>query len=188
MTAKTIRQTYVLLDADVVIEAHALGIWQTLVERCKVLLPSIVVHDESLFFRRRAGRVLEDINLRPLLETGKVTELSATTEELASLQCLFDRVFIKTLHAGETEALALLKVDKALGNWFCSGDARAIQALAMIGIPERGISLETLLRSIGLARRLRRQFTERFFKKNLHIGQVNRITGEGLAGDEATYY
>lgn len=180
MTAKTTKPRCVLLDADVVIEAHELGIWQTLIERSKVLLPSIVVHDEALFFRRDIGGIPEGINLPILVQAGKVIEVAATIEEIVALRALFDRVFIETLHDGEIEALALLKAGKALGSLFCTGDAHAIQALAMAGMPERGISLETLLRSIGLGRRLRKQFTEGFFKQNLRVGQVNRVTGQGL--------
>lgn len=182
MTARTIKQTYIrLLDADVVIEVHALGIWQTLIEHSKVLLPSIVVHDEALFFRRDIGSIPEGINLPILVQAGKVIEVAATIEEIVALRALFDRVFIETLHDGEIEALALLKAGKAPESLFCTGDAHAIQALAMAGMPERGISLQTLLRSIGrLGRRLRKQFTEGFFKQNLRVGQVNRITGQGL--------
>lgn len=181
MTAKTIKQTYIpLLDADVVIETHALGIWQTFLERCRVLFASTVVHEEALFFRRDINGIPQDINLPILVEAGKVMEVSALVEEIVVLRALFDRVFIETLHAGEIEALALLKAGKAPGSLFCTGDARAIQALAMARMSERGISLERLLRNIGLGRRLRKQFTEGFFKQNLRIGQVNRITGQGL--------
>lgn len=185
MTAKTTKQTYkLLLDADIVIESHAVGIWQKLVEQCKLILPSTIVHDEALFFQRQINGIPEDINLRSLIEAEKITELSATAEELASLRGLFDRVFIETLHPGETEALALLKAGKAPGTWFCSGDARAIQAIAMIGMPERGISMEALLRRVGLTKPLRKQFREDFFRKNLRVGQLNRITREGLADKE----
>lgn len=181
MTAKTIKQTYLLLDADVVIETYTLGIWQTLIERCKVLLPSIVVHDEALFFQRDINGIPQEINLPMLVDADKVIEVAATTEEIIAFRALFDRVFIETLHDGEVEALALLNVGKVFGGLFCTGDARAIQALAMAGMSERGISLETLLKSIGLSRRLRKQFTGRFFKQNLVTGQMNRITGQGLA-------
>lgn len=181
MTVKTTKPKCVLLDANIVIKAYELGIWQMLVQRCELILPSIVVHDEALFFRREIHGVPEEIDLRVLIEDGKITELSATVEELASLRTVFDRVFIEMLDPGEVEALALLKAGKALGASFCTGDAPAIQALAMIGMSARGISMGRLLESIGLTKRLKKQFTKRFFKENLRLGQQNRITDQGLA-------
>jgi len=45
------------------------------------------------------------------------------------------------------------------------------------------VSLATVLRLevSGLTKRLKKQFTKRFFKENLRLGQQNRITGQGLA-------
>jgi len=180
MTAKTIKQTYLLLDADVVIEAHALGIWEALIERCKVLLPSIVVHDEALFFHRDINGIPQDIDLPQLVQDGKVMEVAALIEDIVVFCALFDRVFIETLHGGEIEALALLKAGKAPGSFFCTGDSHAIEALAMAGMSERGISFEIALRSVGLNRRLREQFRESYFKRHLRTGRINRITGQGL--------
>lgn len=181
MTAKTTKPKCILLDANVVIEAHELGIWQKLTERLQLIVPSTVIHDEALFFSRTTRDSRKNITLQTWIEDAKITELSATYEELASIYSIFDRVFIETLHPGETEALALLKTDKAETAYFCTGDGHAVQALAMIGMSERGISMESLLASIGLKRRLKRQFTEAFFRLNRGAGQQKRITGEGLA-------
>ena len=180
MTAKITRQKCVLLDADVVIEAHELNIWQKLTELLQVIVPSTVAHDEALFFSPAGRDSRKDIALQTLVEGGSITELSATYEDLVSISNMFDRVFIETLHPGETEALALLKANKAGVACFCTGDRHAIQALAMIGLSGRGISLEALLVSIGMRRRLKRQFAEAFFRRNLRAGQQKRITGEGL--------
>lgn len=180
-TAKTTKPTCVLLDANIVIKAHQLEIWLALIEKIKVMVPSIVVHDEALFSSRATGDIPKNINLLQLTQNGKITKLTATAEELAKLQAMFDPVFGPELHAGEVEALALLQEDKAQGAYFCTSDRCAIQALAMIGMSGQGISMETLLRSVGLQKPLPGQYREDFFKKNLKQGQQNRITGEGLA-------
>lgn len=63
---------------------------------------------------------------------------------------------------------------------FCSSDAAAIQALAMLGYSELGISLEEVLQKVGLQKQLPVQFTKAFFRRNLTIGQQRRITGQDL--------
>jgi homoserine trans-succinylase len=63
---------------------------------------------------------------------------------------------------------------------FCSGDATAIQALAMIGFSDLGISFEILLKKTGLQKNLRKHFLKKFFKENINIGAQNLITGQGL--------
>jgi hypothetical protein len=181
MTAKTTKPKCVLLDANVVIEAYRLNVWQKLTEDYELMLPSIVAHQEALFFSRKPDGIHVNINLPELVGKGVITQQTATYEELINIHTVFDRVFIEQLDLGETEALALLKVNRLPEAYFCTGDAPAIRALAMIGMSGRGISMQTLLAKVGLQKNLKRWFREDFFKKNIRIGQQNRITGEGLA-------
>jgi len=177
-SGRTTRPSCVLFDADVVIAAHVLGIWRWLVRNYRVLVPSVVVH-EALFFRTRAGERV-DINLPALVKTGEIEELAAGVEEIAKVYSYFDAWFADTIHAGETEGLALVLTDRATGAMYCCGDARAIQALAMLGLGDCGVSLESLLGGKKPRGRLELQFTEGYFRRNLDIGRENRITGTGL--------
>jgi hypothetical protein len=181
MTAKTTKPKCLLLDANVIIKAYELGVWLSLIERVDVIVPSIVVVDEALFYTRKISGVPEEINLRILIDEGKITEMAATAEELSDLYRIFDRVFIEGLHPGESEALALLRAGKVLESRFCTGDAVAIKALAMIRMSDRGIAMEELLAKFGLQRRLEKQYTSAFFRENIKRGQENLVTGEGLA-------
>ena len=63
---------------------------------------------------------------------------------------------------------------------FCTSDAPAIKALAMMGRSDAGISMESILKKAGLQKRLSKQFTDNFFKVLIKEGQQNRITGMGL--------
>lgn len=170
----------VLFDANVIIEAYKLGIWEKLLDKITGLVPSIVARDEALFFQKEKGKVPEAIDLIRVIKTAKIKEVSATSAEMKSLHSIFDTVFIQGLDYGELEALALIKANKVEGAGFCTGDAVAIRALAMIGHSELGISMETLLKKTGLQKTLDRQFTEKFFRENLILGQTNRITRQGL--------
>jgi len=180
MTARTTKPQCVLLDANVVIKAHELGVWLQLTERFELILPGTVIRDEARYFKT-TRRKRRPIKLRELVAKGEVTELIATAEELANVYTIFASWFLETLDPGETEALALLKANKAREAYFCTSDAPAIKALAMMSVSEQGISMETLLATVGLQKSLERQYTEDFFRMNIRFGQIARITGEGLA-------
>lgn len=171
----------VLLDANIIIEAYRLGIWEKLIKRVEISVSSTVAYTESLFYVRKEKRVPEAINLKNLIAEGKIKEHCASSEDLAGLYSRFDRVFIEGIHAGEAECLALILKQRVKETLFCSADAVAIQALAMLDRSEDGISFEALLKKTGLMKPIRRHFTERFFKENLRQGVQNRITQTGIS-------
>jgi hypothetical protein len=180
MTARTIKPQCVLLDANIVIEAHTLEIWAELKDRYELILPSVVIIDEARYFKS-TKRGSKSIRLGEQIAKGEVQQLTATIEEYGELYKIFASWFLQALDPGETEALALLRANRTPGAFFCTSDAPAIKALAMLGLSQRGISMEMLMSKVGLAKRLETQFTEDFFTRNIRHGQTARITGEGLA-------
>lgn len=169
-----------LLDACIVIEAHKLGIWENLIKKAEITVSSIVAHDGSLFYSIQENKIPESINLKSLIDEGKIKELSATREKMANFLNQFDSVFVAGLDDGEVESLSLIMSGKAADSLFCSGDALALKALAMIGHSDTGISMESLLKKTGLQKRLSKQFTDNFYKAQIKKGKQNLITGQGL--------
>jgi len=178
--ARTTRPNCVLLDADIIIVAHELGIWRWLVHSYRILVPSVVLRTEALFFRTKTG-AKANIDLQALVLEGDIEELEATLEELALVSGHFDDAFLDTIHAGETEAIALVLCGRVRDGKVCSGDAHAIQALAMIGCGDCCVSLETLIGKKKTARPLDRHFTESALRSNLTQGSFNRISHTGLS-------
>ncbi|MBW1814892.1 MAG: hypothetical protein JRJ39_14850 [Deltaproteobacteria bacterium] len=170
----------VLVDSNIIIEAHELGIWEKLIDKVEISVSSIVAHTESLFYSKKEGSIPGPINLKRLITEGKIKEFSATQDEIAVFLNTFDSVFVESLHDGENESLALIMHKKLPDTFFCSSDAAAIKALAMIECSENGISFEKMLKKTGLQQKLRRQFTEKFFQDALKLGAQNLITGQGL--------
>ena len=140
--------------------------------------PPLSRAEETQFYVK--GELPRAINLQKLVSEGRIAEIEATAEQISSLMEDFDRNFIEGLHEGEAEALALVKAGNVGEALYCTGDAIAIQALAMLGHSESGISMESLLKQFGLQKRLAGQFTEKFFRSHLEIGRENRVTGQGL--------
>ena len=171
----------VLLDANIIIESHKVGVWEKLVEKVEIVVSSIVAHKESLFYSKLEGGIPAPINLKRLIQDGKIKEISASSEEMADFLNYFDRVFVFGLDDGEIESLALIKSGKVKKTLFCSSDGPAIQALAMIGHSDAGISMEMLLKENGLQKSLECQFRDEFFKKHIIKGSENFIQGAGIA-------
>ncbi|NLI00238.1 MAG: hypothetical protein GX446_12200 [Chthonomonadales bacterium] len=76
--------------------------------------------------------------------------------------------------------MALVANGKAGSAQYCSGDALAIQALAMLGFAEKAVSFEALLGGKKIVVPLEPQCTEVYLRRNLAIGLEKRITGAGL--------
>ena len=181
MTAKVTKKlTSVLLDAVIVIEVHALGIWSNLVGKVEILVPSTVVRDEAFYFNSKEKEKRLAIQISKSIQDGEIMEVTAAAEELRSLEGIFDYATLHGLDPGELEALALLKSRQIVGTLLCTADGAAIRALALMGHSELGISLERLLQEVGLQKPLDRQYKEDFFRYHLTRGQQDRITGIGL--------
>jgi len=177
---KTTKPKCLLLDANIVIEAFKLGAWDQLIERISIAVPSIVVKNEALFYSKKDRGIPEPINLPDLIIQGKIVEIEADSSDLLTLDLNFDLVFQEGLDPGEKEALALMWCGKADEYFLCTADANAIQALAILGLSESGISFERALLSVGLERKLSSWFRDDFFIRNIRIGQKKKIQGEGI--------
>ena len=184
MTVKITKLRYLLLDANIIIESYKLDTWMHLIDRYNVIVPSIVAHDEAKFYSRKAGGIPESIDLPRLIGDGKITEVTATLDEISDLYAVFDSLFASRIDAGEAEALALIKAGRVEDALFCTSDAAAIKSIAMLGMSDRAISFERILSECGVTKRLENWFTEQFFRDLLRKGSINWLTGQGLTGHE----
>jgi hypothetical protein len=68
----------VILDALVVVEAHALGIWDNLLDKIDAVIPSTVVKNEAFFFDSKKTGRRGAILISRAVSSGKVAEIAAT--------------------------------------------------------------------------------------------------------------
>lgn len=171
----------VLLDADVIIDLHRFGIWEIILKKNKILIPSTILRREVFYFIDTRG-VKHYIDL--LADVGSAfTEVSVTAEELIQFRQNFDRFIEEELDPGETEALKILQERNDC--YFCTCDKVAIKTIVLLGKRDKGLSFEKLLRSSGITKNLEHKHTENYFKKFLNEGSILRIQRFGLKGGKA---
>lgn len=173
----------VLLDADVVIRAFELGIWDKLVAKYEVVLARIVCEHDVKFYDDQVTMMRKGIDLKPYLAAGRVSVVDAPLEWTAEVEKTC-RERLGGLHGqGELESIAIVK-NEARDVLFCSADGFAIQLMAVLRLADKAISFERLLRSVGLSRSFASsgdlQYSEGKFKYWLRRGSVRLAETENL--------
>ena len=160
-----------LLDADVIIDFLSLGLFDKLAKSHDVFAASTVIGEVNSF--KRSGE-RQYIDLRQqYVENDLIKERSASAEEIKKVLNKLPEIDRDTIHFGELESLAILVREDNL--IFCSCDATAIRTLPILGLTDRGISVEKLLKVSGLTQSSRKErHTEKYFKNNLAIGQKEK--------------
>lgn len=165
-----------LLDADVVIEAHKIGIWVMLKKAFSIAVPATIVH-EARYFKSSTGS--HGINLQKEISRQEITRLDATASEILATFSDFDSVFLQGIDDGEKEGIAIIRFEKSPDCLFCTGDTNAVEAIGMLAIDHRSISFEEVLRLAKITgTRVRPSMTIKAHKEHVEKGRKRRISGE----------
>lgn len=165
-----------LLDANVIIELFRRGIWDTIVERCEIVLAQSVV-DESQFYDTDIGE-RKYIDLADYIRKNKISVFNVSISQLVQFKKQFDASYFERLDPGECESLAFLCLSAEPYN-ICSADAIVYRILGNLNRSEQGISLEEVLGSVGMGYTLSRQFTKIFRLANTKRGQQDSVQDKG---------
>jgi len=175
------KQRLVLLDSDVVITLHQVGVWSQLFSIYEIWMTETMVKQEVFFYRDSNGNRI-DIDLMSEVKKGRIVMQSVTASETLEVLKLFNSRMRPALHAGEIEALAVIHLKQEIDNLcFCTGDVKAMEALVLLGLRHRGVSLEELLSKAGYTKSIPKHFSETRFKELVKRASANRILGNGLS-------
>ncbi len=164
----------VFLDANVIIEAHRLNIWNHLIGQFEVVVPSFILDNEVRYFTSGRGQAVT-IDLSADEKAGRIKRETALPGDFQKLDTNFKSVFVDGLDPGEKEALALLYSGRFEEHRFCTGDGAAIRALSVLSLQFQGVSFETLMTESGQkAKDFKRHFQDEFFRKNIAQGSTER--------------
>lgn len=170
-----------LLDAGPVIGLHELGLWRELLERAQVIVPAVVA-DKEVMFWDDGGGVGCPIDLRGDEAAGRLQICCADAVAVASVLDHFDPVMRERIDPGEAEAIALLQCWEGERPEFCTADGAAVRAACLLGLADRIVSLEAILRRVGLGPPwLAPKYCEKKVRQWVAEGRQMRLRGEGIA-------
>lgn len=168
------RSRLILLDANVVIHLFELDLWRQVVARSQIVIAQTVV-DEAHFFERDGERF--PIEWDALIREGSVEIRGLAASEVQAYCNKFDPTYYEKLDPGEAESLALLERDA--DSRICSGDKIVWRVLGNTNQADRGVSLEEILKQIGLTKGLPDRFSKRFREQWCKVGSQQHFMGQG---------
>ena len=175
-----IKPRLVLLDSDVVITLHRVGAWSGILSNYDVWMTETMVKQEVLFYNNSEGCRIP-IDLNEDVDEGRLVVHSVATEGVLEVLNKFDAPMRSALHLGEVEALSVIHSKRETNNLhLCTGDGKAIEALVLLGLKNRGVSLESLLLKVGLSKRIPSHFSEDRFRQLVEKASADRIQGIGI--------
>ena len=156
-----------LLDADVVIDLHTLGLFERINKGFEIHITKTVL-DEASYFKSGGARTKIDIRDRvTVIENVAVEHLQTVRKEAKEARLGID--------PGELEAIACL-IQEDEGLIFCTCDQAAIKLLAFMNLEERSVSIEKALRTTGYQKKnLYPRHWEKTFTECIREGKALRI-------------
>lgn len=166
-----------LLDANIIIYAHELGIWDALVQQCSLLVAETVVQEADFWYDDSGGR--HEIELNPYIQDSQIDVIAVELIAVRAFHRRFRQPYAEKLDDGELESLAYLDAAEQEIH-ICSADAIVFKVLGCLAKGHLGVSLEEILHCIGYSKSLGLQYRKHFREKYTRIGQQDGITGMGM--------
>jgi hypothetical protein len=169
-----------LLDAGPIIKLFELGIWDKFLQACDVTVSRVVVDNEAKW----ASREFEDvrIELAPYKKKGLLRIIDRDATVVGAFYSKLSRAYKDRIDPDDGEVATLEFLLASSETWvLCSTDGPVFRLMGFLGRGEQGISLEEILKEIGLLpRQLEWQYTRKFREKYSRMGQADYIQDKGL--------
>jgi len=168
-----------LLDAGPIIKLFELGIWDKFLQACDVTVLRVVDNEVKW-----ASQEFEDvrIELAPYEKKGLLRIIDSDTTAVRAFYSKFSRAYKDLIEPDDGEVATLEFLLASSQTWaLCSTDGPVFRLMGFLGRGEQGISLEEILKEIGLLpRQLGWQYTRKFREKYSRMGQADYIQDKGL--------
>ena len=163
---KRIMRKLLLLDADVVIDLHTLGLFGKINKAYGVCLTRIVF-EEAGYYKKDRAKIKIDLKGAAIIDNVELENLKKVQREASEARLGID--------AGEAISIAYL-IQTGKDVTLCTCDQAAIKLVSYMELEQRAISLEKALRSIGYNERsLYPRHHEKTFSRGVKDGKALRI-------------
>ena len=155
-----------LLDADVIIDLHTLGLFEKINKAYDINLTRNVF-EEARYYKKDGVKIDIDIKGVTIIENVDLESLKKVQEEAKEARLAMD--------PGESTSIAYLtQTEEEIT--FCSCDQAAIKLISYMELEQKAISLEKALRNAGhQGKNLYPRHLEKTFKKCVQEGKTLRI-------------
>jgi len=155
-----------LLDADVIIDLHTLGLFGKISKAYEICLTRNVF-EEARYYKRDRAKIDIDIKDVTIIENVDLESLRKVQREAKEARLAID--------PGESTSIAyLIQTEEEIT--FCSCDQAAIKLISYMELEQKSISLEKALRNAGYhEKRLYSRHLDKTFKVYVKEGKTLRI-------------
>jgi len=154
-----------LLDADVVIDLHSLGLFEKIRKAYDICLTRNVF-EEARYYKKSGAKIGIDIKAVTIIDDVDLESLRKVKREAKEAKLGID--------PGESTSIAYLIQAEEIT--FCSCDQAAIKLVSFMELEQKSISLEKALRSAGYhGKKLYPRHLEKTFKTAINEGKTLRI-------------
>jgi len=155
-----------LLDADVIIDLHTLGLFGKISKAYDICLTRSVF-EEARYYKKDGAKIDIDIKDVTIIENVDLETLRKVQSEAKEARLAID--------PGESASIAhLLQTEEEVT--FCSCDQAAIKLVSYMELEKKAISLEKALRNAGYhEKKLFSRHLEKTFKAYVKEGKTLRI-------------
>jgi len=171
---------FLLLDAGPIIKLFEIGIWDEFIKRCDITISRTVAEEEVVFAGKEESKEYIDFGLKPWEEKDLIEIIEVEPSKVKGFYQKSNLREKYTIDPGEEETLAFLH--RQSEDWkVCSADGAVYSVLGFLGKGDQGISLEEILKDIGLSQsKLEWKYRKKFREKYTLIGQADSIQSQAL--------
>lgn len=163
-----------VLDTDIVLCLHKLGIWDIFINKWPVVLAETVVgqaeYIEDPYTLKRTY-----LHLNNYSKSGEIKEISINASDIIDMQKKLQMFNPPLIHSGEIESIAVAYLDIQDILLLCLADKAAIHCAVFLGLEDKLISLKRALSPCNISVSLPYQFTEQTLKETLDVARKNLI-------------
>jgi len=159
-------QKLLLLDADVIIDLHALDLFEKVSKAYDICLARNVF-EEARYYKKDGAKIVIDIKDVTIIEDIDIESLRKVKREAKEAKLGID--------PGESTSIVyLIQAEEEIT--FCTCDQAAIKLIAYMELEQKSISLEKALRNAGYhEKNLYPRHLEKTFKTYIEEGKTLRI-------------
>lgn len=154
---------FLLCDACIIIKAHELKLWQTLIEYFKLSVASTVIN-EAKYYIAPLNQMKKDIDLKTSIVTKKITLVSMRIDEISNVLKIAEENKLE-IHRGEAESIAALSHPQYKEFFFCTSDKQPVLIAYVCGILDRIVSFESCFIRTGTRKKILSKLPTHYLEK-----------------------